>query len=200
MRIWLDTMIVKDIVDPKDTLTRLTNGGHIIVTSNTALDVNIFQENLMWFEEQLCRGKIFIEIWNTPDEMVTKPFYWSSLMTETPTSTSLRDAVSSFKTSAAEIIEIAKLIELYGIKKGDWKMGPWAPPEKLTKVAATELGISEDTSNRSEILKVAKRTDKMDVFNTYNCSYNRGLASQHCCDAILEVDGSYYRPVKIRIY
>lgn len=190
MRIWLDSLVANTMQEPKDTLTRLMKEGHTIVVANTVADMRVFQMHIMWFEEMVCSKKIIIEVWNTPDEMVAKPFYWSSLMTETPASTSLRDAVSAFQ-KAPEIIEIANIIDLYGIKKGNWKMGPWAPPENLTEAAATELGIPKDTDNRTVILQTAKKVDKMDVFDAFNFGYNRGLATQHCCDAILNTDGSY---------
>lgn len=187
-RIWLDTVVLSALDNAKEVLERLMTDGYQLVIANTALDVRLFQENLDWFEEHLQEGSINIEIWNTPDEMVAKPFFWSSCNITSEPSHDLYEAVEDFPNVEA-ILDIADMISVYGIPKGDWVMGPWAPPAPLSAEIAEQLGISE-SSTRTEVFNAAMNKNRFDLFNIYNTGYCNGLALQHNCDAILNVDGS----------
>ena len=187
-RIWLDTVVLAALDDAKEVLERLIAEGKQLVIANTALDVRVFQENIDWFEDQLAEGKINIEIWNTPDEMVSKEFFWSSCNMTSKPSTDLYEAVENFPNKEA-ILDLADLLLVYGMPKGDWVMGPWAPPAPLSSEIAEALGISA-SSTRTEVLDAAMSKNRFDLFNIYNAGYCNGLALQHNCDEILNVDGS----------
>lgn len=187
-RVWLDTVVLAALDDAKEVLNRLIAEDHQLVIANTALDVRVFQENLDWFEDMLQEGYIDIEIWNTPDEMVAKPFFWSSCNMTSEPSKDLYSAVEGFPNAEA-ILDIADLVQDYGWEKGTWPMGPWAPPAPLSPEIAEQLGISE-SSTRTEVMDAAMSKNRFDLFNIYNAGYCNGLALQHNCDVILNVDGS----------
>ena len=187
-RIWLDTVVLASLTDAKGTLNKLIEDGHTLVIANTAIDVACFQENADWFEDQLKKGSIVIQIWLTPDQMVAKNFFWSSVQKETPAAESFAEAVVDLQNKDA-LLQIANLVNKYGIPKGDWPAGKWSAPEPLSKEVADGLVISE-AATRTEVLLAAQKCDRMDLFDKYNVGYVRGLAIQHLCDVILKCDGT----------
>ena len=187
-RTWLDTTTLAQMENAKEVLEKLIAEGNTLVIANTAVDVKLFQEDPDWLEDCLIRNQIVIEIWATPDEMVSKPFFWSSCNQESPVANSLKDAVKDLPNADA-IMQIAELVMDYGIAKGDWPAGQWAPAEPITPATAKVLGLSENAT-RTEVLSAARAKNRMDLFDSYNVGYNKGIAMQHLCHNILNSDGS----------
>lgn len=185
-RIWLDTVVLTFV--SKETLEALINTGHTLVIANTAIDVAVFQENINWFEKQLATNHVVIEIWNTPDEMTTKTFYWSSCSQLTSPAESLEEAVKNLP-NAENILSVAKLVNTYGIPKGSWPMGQWAAPLPLSADIAQQLHLNEGAT-RTDVLAAAQKLSRMDLFDKFNMGYVAGLAKQHTCTAILNSDGT----------
>lgn len=186
MKIWLDTTVL-DFVS-KEQLQQLVKSGNTLAIANTVVDVKVFQDNPEWVEYLLSKGKLVIEMWLTLDQMVAKPFYWSSRGIETSAAPSFLDAIASLPEPDG-ILDMAVLVDKYSIPKGSWKMGPYSAPAPLPLEDAEHLGISVH-STRTEILKAAKERDKMYLYDAFNRGYCRGLAIQHCCNAILNTDGT----------
>lgn len=189
-RIWLDTAVLANI-DLAKMLPRfwgIVRHGSQFVIANTILDVKAFQENIPLLEMALREKYIVIEIWNTPDEMTSKEFFWSSCQMTTPASASFIEAIASLP-NKNEILAIKSLIEKYGIPKGKWEQGKYSGPKELSAEAATILGI-EPTTNRTKVLLACKDQDRMDIFDEFNLGYNAGIAHQHLCDKMLLTDGS----------
>ena len=101
----------------------------------------------------------------------------------------LKDAVEDLP-NGADILDVADLVEAYGIEKGKWPMGKWVPPTPLSADIAKQLGLDASTATRTDVLNAAKKADLMKVFDAYNIGYNRGLALQHNCEGIINSDGS----------
>lgn len=188
MRIWLDTVTLAEMEEPIDVLQRLIQNQNMLVIANTILDVKAFQESIDWVEEMLKNGHMSIEIWSTPDEMVAKPFFWSSAGIETSAANSLEEAISNLP-NKVKIMALKELLDEYGIQKADWPKGQWAPPEPISEEIKEVLGLNELTT-RTEILHACKKAHRMDLFDSYNVGYNRGLASQHTCGGILNSNGT----------
>ena len=187
-RVWLDTLTANNGLT-KEHLEHIIANGMTVVTANTAIDVALFQENQHWFEKMLIHQHIIIEIWHMPDEMVSKPFYWSSCSQETAAAETLFDAVEDLP-NGADILDVADLVEAYGIEKGKWPMGKWVPPTPLSADIAKQLGLDASMATRTDVLNAAKKANLMKVFDAYNIGYNRGLALQHNCEGIINSDGS----------
>lgn len=186
-KLWLDTTIATEL--RLEQLQELIQH-HQIAVANTAIDIAIFQQNQEWLEEQLENGTIVIEMWNTPDEMTAKPFYWSSCGIETPASASFEEAVMNLP-NGADILDLCELVDYYAIPKGEWKQGEWAPPAHISAEHAQILGIDPLTATRTDILAAAKAKNRMDIYDAYNLGYNRGLCKQHLCDGIILSTGSF---------
>ena len=189
-RIWLDSLTANNGLTI-EAIDDLILKGYVVVTSNTAVDINIFQMNQAWLESHLEYSNIIIEMWQTPDEMVHKNFFWSSCSKMTSPAVTLEDAIEDLP-NAADILDVADLVDIYGIPKGEWTTGPWTPPAPLSHEAASKLGLNAETATRTDVLEAAKKADMMDVFDAYNVIYNIGLATQHCCEGIIKTDGSLH--------
>ena len=191
-RIWLDTVTLQQMQNPIETLQEILRSNEYrdckFVIANTILDVKAFQENLMFVQQSLLTGVLSIEIWSMPDQMTEKPFFWSSAGVETPAAKSFEEAIKNLPNKEG-IMRLKDLMEMYGIRKEDWPKGQWAPPAPLGEEAQKVLGLTE-AATRTEVLKACKKANRMDLFDSYNVGYNRGLARQHTCDAILNTDGS----------
>lgn len=186
MRIYCDTTIMPFVEMAK--LEGLIKADNVLVFTNTAVDVSLLLDNPGWTEQMLKDGKIIIELWQTLDQMTSKTFYWSSSKRETPACDSFEKAIGYMPNSDA-IRHLAKLVNTYGIPKGNWKMGPWTPPVPITKEDANALGVNPETATRSDILAAAMKTGNMEAYIRFNVGYCYGLATQHCCDAILTPEG-----------
>lgn len=186
--IWVDSLVVSQI--PREVFDRIIAAGNTLVVSNTAVDIKAFQDNIGWLEEQLTAKKIRIELWISDlDEMTYKRMYWGSCCQETPPSTSFEDAVISLP-NAAGILDVSDLVLEFGIPFGSWLMEsldslPFTIPED-----ASILGVDIPSATRSEMYRACKKCNRMDIFKNYNKEYVHRLAIQHCCDAILNSDGS----------
>lgn len=187
-RAWLDSLAANSGLT-QEMLERLIRYGYIIVTANAAIDIGIFQKNQGWFENCLRSGKIVIENWLTPDEMVRKPFFWSSCSQSTSPAVTLEDAVKDLP-NAADILDVTELVKTYGIPKDQWPKGPWSPPAPLSAEVASKLGLDPATATRTDVLAAAKASHMMNAFDDYNVGYNRGLATQHRCNFIINSNGS----------
>lgn len=188
MRIYCDTTVMPFLT--KEQVENIISSGNILVFANTVIDVSLFRDNLVWFDELLHSGKVIVEFWNTLDEMVSKPFYWSSAQITTPAYNSFREAANHLPHTNA-VNRLAELINRYGIPKGQWPMGSWAPPAPIDPADAAILGVDPATATRTDILMAAKSTNNMAVYDKYNIGYNKGLAQQHKCDAIIKSDGTF---------
>lgn len=187
-RVWLDTVVAAQLENAMETMDKLINEGYTLIVANTAVDITVFQENPEWFEDHLLNDNIIIEIWDTPDQMVKKPFFWSSCQLTSEPAATLEEALKDLPNGNA-IIAIANLVNKYGIAKGDWPAGQWAPPEPITPAVAKVLGLTE-AATRTEVLNAAKAIDRLDLFSAYNVGYTKGIAMQHLCTEILNCDGS----------
>lgn len=187
MRIWLDSMVLNQLTDPLEVLQNLIENKHKLVIANTAIDVLCFQKDPEWLEDQLEDGTVSIEIWHTPDEMVSKPFFWSSFFAETQAAESLEEAIAGLDNEEA-ILDLANIIYEYGIPEGQWYAEEISPAELSDEMAAG-LAIDE-ASTRSKVLEAAIIADRMELFEQYTVHYIKCLANQHICDAIINCDGS----------
>ena len=187
-RIWLDTVVAAQLENAKEAMDKLINEGYTLIVANTAVDIAVFQENPDWFEDHLANDEIIIEIWNTPVEMVSKPFFWSSCQMESPAAATLEEALQELP-NRDSIMQIVDLVMEYGIAKGDWPAGQWAPPEPITPAVAKVLGLTE-AATRTEVLNAANAIGRRDLFDAYNVGYTKGVAMQHLCTEILNCDGS----------
>lgn len=190
VRTWLDTAVLANIDVEKVTprILSLINQGYQFVIANTIMDVKVFQQNFPWIEFALRKKYLLIEIWNTPDEMTSKEFHWSSCGITTPASGSFEEAIDGLP-NKNEILAIKKLVEKFGIPKGKWEQGTYSAPKELSAQAAATLGISP-TKNRTDVLLACKSQNRMDIFDEFNIGYVEGLAHQHMCGKMLLTDGS----------
>lgn len=187
-RVFLDTMALAEMVNPIAKLNRLIKDGYTLVIPNTAVDVECFQRNAEWLRDQLKEGNIVIQMWMSPDEMVKKPFTWSSCQLTTQPAECFETAIESLPNWEG-IMMVKELMEQYGLSKEEWEPGQWAAPEPLAKEQQEILG-APDCATRTDILAACQFTGHMEIFDEYNAGYNRGLATQHHCGYLLNIDGS----------
>lgn len=193
-RIWLDTVVLAERTERDDVLRELdrmvANDYHLII-ANTILDVKAFQMYQKWVESHLNSGNISIEIWNTPDEMVSKPFYWSSAKMWTDSAKTLEEAVAELP-NRQKILSLRDLLDRYGIPRGKWEQGPYNPLSEDAQTVLRLLGLPL-TATRTEVLEACKKTDRMKQFEVYNLEYNKVLACQHLCTHVFCSDGTLKR-------
>ena len=202
-----------------DILNDIISAGNKLCFTNTVVDIKLIRDNPDWFKQQLKAGTIFIECWSTQkiaspadtlDEMVAKPFFWSSFNFETQPCTSFKDVpaqlsalahdfsssltISAYAQYALEnweyVEKVANLVIKYGLPKGKWPMGKWLKPLPISEADAAELGVEPTIATRTEILKAASKTGKWEPYTRYNIGYCKGIASQHCCTGILTANGA----------
>ena len=189
-RVFLDTVTLALLAEPIAVLKNLINDGHQLVIPNTVLDVKCFQENPQWVMGVLESKDLVIQIFMAPAQMVSKPFFWSSCGQETQAADSFEEAIKDLP-NKNDILAVKELMDKYGIPKGEWEMGQWAPAEPLWEEARVTLGLDEaDSKNRTAVLEACRKADRMDIFDVYNVGYNKGLACQHMCQFILNSDGT----------
>ena len=220
MKIYVDTTIMQIIT--LDILNDIIDAGNKLCFTNTIVDIKVIRQNPEWLEKQLKAGNVFIECWSsadkaTPaaclDEMVSKPFFWTSFNVETSPCTSweavyeqldadyyLKRDTDIFSEDHSKyyqfhldnwmhVDKIASLVIEYGLAKGSWPMGKWSKPIPISKNDAKALRVSKNAT-RTDILKAAKINGKWNHYSVYNAGYCKGLAMQHCCQAILNATGS----------
>ena len=186
--VWVDSFVVSKL--QKEHFDRLTADGYTLVVSNTAIDIKAFQENIGWLEEQLSSEKIVIHLWVYDlDEMTFKPMYWSSCSQTTAPAKSFEDAVMELP-NAAGILDVSDLIFEHGIPFGSWLKEDVNCFEFTISNDMLKLGINVHSNTRSDIYAICQKANRMDIFDTYNEEYVRRIAIQHCCDAILNSDGT----------
>ncbi len=186
-RIFMDTMVLAEMGNPIAKLNRLIKGGYTLVIPNTAVDVACFQRNPEWLRDQLQNGSIVIQMWMTPDEMVKKAFFWSSCQLSTQPADCFEDAIENLPNWDG-IMMVKELMLRYGLSKEQWEPGQWAAPEPMNDEQKEILGVP-DGATRTDILAACKFTGHMEIFDSYNAGYNRGLATQHHCGYLLNIDG-----------
>lgn len=195
MRLWLDTTTAAIMANknPEDKgkalLQKLIDDGHTIVIANTAIDVAAFQKDPDWLEKQLENKTIIVEIWHTPDQMTSKPFYWSSRGEETNAADNFEAAIETLADNES-ILDVKELVEIYGIPKGEWPCGEYNAPAPLSEEVAAKMGIPVD-STRTTVLRVALEKDMSEEYDEYNSAYCANLAKQHFADAVITTDGGY---------
>lgn len=195
MRLWLDTTTaaLMHIEHPnnadKDILQGLIDAGNTIVIANTAVDVAVFQNNIDWLREKLKEKSIIIEIWHTVQEMISKPFYWSSRFKETPASDDFKEAIKALE-DYDKIIAVAELLDKFGLNKGEWKCGEYVNPTPISKENADKLGVDVNAT-RTDILIAARSKGLFDVYDDFNVQYCSNLAHQHYCEGIITSKGRY---------
>lgn len=187
-RVFMDTMVLAEMVNPIAKLNRLIKTGYTMVIPNTAVDVKCFQQNPEWLKDQLRDGNIVIQMWMSPDEMTRKKFMWSSCQRTTPPADCFETAIESLPNWDG-ILTVKELMEQYGLSKERWEPGQWAAPEPLTEEQQKILGLYGNAT-RTDILAACKDIGRPDLFDEYNAGYNRGLAMQHHCGYLLNIDGS----------
>ena len=202
MKIYVDTTIMRTI--SIDVLNNIIAADNKLCFTNTIVDMFTIQRHSDWLEEQIKKGKVFIECWSskeksTPmdslDEMVSKKFYWSSLDLETNPAISfvaVLDVLSDLvlKETVDDIKRLTHIVAHYGLSKGFWPMGKWSKPIPISDEDAKALGVYPLTDNRSAIFAAAKKTKNWDAYSHYNVGYCTGLARQHCCNGILNANGT----------
>lgn len=186
-RIFLDTMVLAEMVNPIARLNRLIKGGYTLVIPNTVVDVQCFQNNLEWLCDQLRDRKIVIQMWMTPDEMTKKSFMWSSCQLTTKPAECFEDAIENLPNWEG-ILQVKELMLRYGLSKEEWNPGQWDAPKPLTDEQKEILGVP-DSATRTDILAACKFTGHMEIFDEYNAGYNCGLATQHHCGYLMTIDG-----------
>ena len=186
-RVWLDSLTANSLCVKQ--LAHIITNNWQIVTSTNAVDNLVFQRHLDWLEMNLTLGTVAIELWDLPNEMVQKPFFWSSCSKLTNPAETLEEAVKDLP-NAGSIVAVAFLAEQYGLTKSTWTMGPWEEPAQLSQKTADLLGLDPATATRSDVLVACKESGSMCLFDEYNRGYCRGLAKQHGCQAIINSDGS----------
>lgn len=190
-RLYLDTMVAAELGSSLVAVCdeHIANGCTVVIP-NTVLDVRAFQENLEWFEGKLKDRKIVIQIFMTPDQMTQKRFLWSSSGMETPASSSFEEAITDLP-NKDKILEIKKLMDKYGYPRGEWPngQGEWAKPEPLSAEAQEILNLPADAT-RTEVLAICRQKNRMDLFNSFNQGYCKGLYKQHQCTGMITVEGS----------
>ena len=89
----------------------IANNNQLCFT-NTVVDIKLIRNNPDWFEKQLKAGKILIECWSTADlaspaacldEMVSKPFFWTSFNFETHACTSFEAVYNQLRADVKKI-------------------------------------------------------------------------------------------------
>ena len=222
MKIYVDTTIMQIIT--LDILNDIIAAGNKLCFTNTIVDMKLIRQNPEWLEAQIKAGTVFIECWSSEkkaspaaclDEMVSKPFFWTSFNVETSPCTSfeavyeqldvnyyiMKTNINIFSPEFAEyhrfrldnwmhVDKIASLVIEYGLSKGSWPMGKWSKPTPISRKTASVLGIKHKTATRSEIYQAASKTGKWEEFSVYNTGYCKSIAQQHCCQAILNATGS----------
>lgn len=221
MKIYVDTTIMQVIT--LDILNDIIAAGNKLCFTNTIVDMKLIRKNPEWLESQIKAGTVFIECWSseekaTPaaclDEMVSKPFFWTSFNLETKPCTSFEAVYDQLRPEGYSINgpwgsesipskryrllvdnwqsvdKIASLVIEYGLGKGSWPMGKWSKPIPISRKTASALGVNHETATRTEIYQAVSKTGKWEEFSVYNAGYCRGIAQQHCCQAILNATGS----------
>ena len=198
MKVFIDTSNMFHITIAN--LNNLIDAGCELCFTNTVVDIKVIRDNPEWFETQLMAGKAFIECWTSEpgmspadslDEMVSKPFYWSSFEDETPRCLCFEEVYHYLpsKDDRKAVDRIAALVISDGKPKGEWPMGQWSKPILLDEEADI-LGVDPMFATRSEIFVAARKTNAWEVYSRYNSGYLAGLARQHCCQGILNPDGT----------
>lgn len=187
MRLYIDTVSAANLT--KKDFERLIDAGHILVFTNTVIDIPAMQQHPGFLEEMIMDGQAVIEIWSQPAQMVSKPFFWSSCGVETAPAECLEDAVVGLP-NGEDILVVAELMDLWGLERGQWEEGEYSKPAPLSAEIATALNLDASTATRTAVLAAAKAAGRMDLFDQYNVGYCRGLAVQHMCQGILNSDGT----------
>ena len=222
MKIYVDTTIMQIIT--LDILNDIIAAGNKLCFTNTIVDMKLIRKNPEWLESQIKAGTVFIECWSSEkkaspadclDEMVSKPFFWTSFNLETKPCTSWEAVYEQLKPEYyfkhsdnvfnplnnakysqflidtwKDVDKIASLVIEYGLGKGSWPMGKWSKPIPISRKTASALGVNHETATRTEIYQAVSKTGKWEEFSVYNAGYCRGIAQQHCCQAILNATGS----------
>lgn len=186
-RIWLDNLTSNNLCMKQ--IGHLIAQGYTIIMANTAaVDSKLWQKNVDALEDYLQNGCIIIEDWNG-STMCSKQFFWSSCSTTTEPAESMLEAVVGLPNAEA-IMELARLVSIYAIPKGQWAMGPWTPPAPISLTSVKTLGLHSTAVTRTDVLVAAMASNRMDLFDEYNRGYCHGLATQHCCVGIINSDGT----------
>ena len=198
MKIFIDTTIMKGV--SIDMLNHLISVGFKLCFTNTVVDIGIIRDNPDWFESQLKAGTVFIECWSSEpglspaaalDEMTAKAFYWSSFDITTAPAMCFEAVYAKLPKADRESLDrIARLVIDYGLPKGSWPMGQWTKPTPISAEDAEALGVDPNTATRTEILSAATKTGAWEAYSRYNAGYCSGLARQHCCQGILNANGT----------
>lgn len=198
MKIFIDT--TSAITLTIDRLDNLVAAGCKLCFTNTVVDIATIRKNPDWFEQQLKSGTAFVECWSSEaglspaaalDEMTSKAFYWSSFDITTAPAMCFEAVYAKLPKKDREAVDrIARLVIDYGLPKGSWPMGQWTKPTPISAEDAKALGVDPDTATRTEILAAARKTMQMDVYSRYNVGYCTGIARQHCCQGILNSNGT----------
>lgn len=138
-RIWVDSRL-NQMTDNQALRTiasfnieREENGEMLtLVTDSTFLDIKVFQSMQPWAEQLLNNGTLIIEIWETPDEMVRRPFFWTSFGIQTPECESIEEAIKYLvQNNGGTVRAMARMVRQYGLPKGTWVQGPGPEPMRL---------------------------------------------------------------------
>lgn len=187
-RVWLDTTTLANMRYARSVMDEVIASGNTLVIANTMLDVEAFQTGIEWLKGHLKAGRIRVEMWLTGEQMVAKDFYWSSCQMKTTASDSFEQAIANLP-NRENILKLKALMDTYGLPRGSWEQGPWAPPAPITPELQAKLGVTADAT-RTEILAACLEKDCMHDYDEYNASYNKGLATQHTCAGMLNSDGT----------
>lgn len=185
-RVWLDSLTSNNLCIKQ--IGHLVAQGYTIVMANTVVDSKLFQDNADLLEDYLQNGCIVIEDWNL-STMCSKQFFWSSSSMATEPAESLDEAIAGLP-NANKIANLAYLVRIYGIPRGQWTQGPWTPPAPINLTTVKTLGLHSTAVTRTDVLVAAMASNRMDLFDEYNRGYCHGLATQHCCVGIINSNGT----------
>lgn len=206
MRLFVDSYLLSKVVGMKGVertrglLQLCIDAGHTLVcTEASALDNQVFRENLAWLEEHLKARNVIIEVYQgEPNSvksgiiaMIHKKFLWSSyngnLVTDWPEDF---EALAKIMPDGDKLFNVYELVLKYALPNNAWEKGEWVSVNFFEESQLQELGLTNaDLKNRSKVLAAmrAKNYPK-EMHVDYIRATLAGLSSQHQCDDIALVE------------
>lgn len=155
------------------------HGGNLVVTES-AVDMELFQEDRKYLEFLLDRDELIPEFEEEPERLSDRLFYWASNDRISAPSATLEFAVRDFPNKDG-ILGVKDVITKYGIPKEQWKKGRATnKKDPLNDTMKEQLSLPSDAT-RSEVMIACKDKNKPGMHETYNSGHIMRLSELHNC-------------------
>lgn len=192
-KFWIDTLVANELGERLIPLLKdLFKQGYTAVIAETIVDIRGFHghQHRNWIVERILAHDLIIEaFYSDINDLTNKQFTWSFCSITTEASPYFIVAVMNLP-NHEEILELSDIVSYYKISKEQWLSGrpAYKATDKLSPEVYKTFGLSE-SATRTDVLSVAKATDRMDLFEEFNAIYVEGLARQHDCCYVLSMNG-----------